>query len=117
LNGDVDPSMLGDSSATPGHHRAYHTFDKAHLVMLLETGLIPRSAGVAMLLELRRMEEQDDHVALRDELGYGPDAGETHLIDVLGEEVGGWLHLGRSSRDLRAVATRLVVRDRLLDTR
>lgn len=115
LNGDVDPSMLGESPATPAHHRAYHAFDKAHLVMLLETGLIPRSAGVAMLLELRRMEEQDDHVALRDELGYGPHAGEAHLIDVLGEEVGGWLHLGRSSRDLRAVATRLVVRDRLLE--
>ena len=35
---------------------AFHLFDKAHLVMLTEEGLIPRTDGIAMLRALRQME-------------------------------------------------------------
>ncbi len=91
-----------------------HMFDKAHVTMLTEEGLIPRSAGVAMLHALRKMEAQGvDQVRLR--VQGGMHSGEQHLIRELGEAVGGWIHLGRSSGDLGEVAARLYMRDRLLE--
>lgn len=92
---------------------AFHLFDKAHLVMLTEEGLIPRSDGVAMLRALRDMEAEGvDAVRLRG--GGGMHSGEPYLIRKLTEEVGGRIHLGRSSGDLGEVGKRIYARDNLL---
>lgn len=95
--------------------QAIHQFDKAHLVMLAEESLIPRAAAVAMLRELRETERTGIEQP-RNEAGGGLHSAENLLIRRLGEEVGGWIHLGRSSGDLDAVATATVQRDRLLET-
>ncbi|MEZ4502983.1 MAG: argininosuccinate lyase [Dehalococcoidia bacterium] len=91
----------------------YHRFDKAHLVMLTEEGLIPREAGSAMLSALRHMEERG-MTAVRNEVGGGMHSGEQYLIRRLGYDVGGRIHLGRSTGDFGAVSRRIRQRDRLL---
>jgi argininosuccinate lyase len=92
---------------------AIHRFDKAHLVMLIEEGLIPRADGVAMLRGLRDMEDIGVAKA-RTESGGGLHSGEYFLIRRLGEEIGGRLHLARSSGDLSKVGRRMYLRDQLL---
>lgn len=93
---------------------AYHRFDKAHLTMLAEENLIPRQDALAMLRTLRDMEAEGvEQVRLRD--GGGMHSAEQYLIRRLGEEVGGRIHLGRSSGDLSVVARRMRQRDHLID--
>ena len=101
---DTDPSAL----------YPYHLFDKAHLVMLAEEDLIPRQDAAAMLKALREMEAQGVG-EVRQQVGGTMHSGEQYLIRLLGEEVGGRMHLGRSSGDLRAVWRRCRQRDCLID--
>jgi argininosuccinate lyase len=93
--------------------RAVHEFDKAHLLMLAEESLIPRSAAVLMLATLLETERTGMEAA-RAQAGGGVHSAEQLLIRRHGEEVGGWLALGRSSADLGALCTRLIQRDALL---
>lgn len=95
--------LLGDSLP------AIHAFDKAHLVMLTETGLVPAEDGVAMLRAIRRM-EADGVAEVRIAAQGGMHSGEQYLIGELGVAVGGRIHLGRSSGDLIEVARRLTIR-------
>ncbi len=83
-----------------------HAFDKAHCVMLTETGIVERETGKAMLAAFRAMEAEGMEQA-RTEADGGMHSGEHYLIRKLGEAVGGRLHLGRSSGDLIEVARRL----------
>jgi argininosuccinate lyase len=92
---------------------AIHRFDKAHLVMLIEQDLITRNDGLAMLRGLRQMEEEGVAEA-RTTSGGGMHSGEYYLIRQLGEEIGGRLHLARSSGDLSKVGSRIFWRDQLL---
>ena len=103
---------------------ALHAFDKAHLVMLTEQGLVDREAGAQMLAMLREIDQpepsdhdhhhhdhQDHDHHHHDARGAGgKHAGERRMIRQLGPAVGGQLHLGRSSGDLGAVARRLTIR-------
>ncbi len=93
---------------------AIHAFDKAHLVMLAEEKLIPVRDAVAMLRVLRETEREGIERA-RLASGGGMHSGEQLLIRRLSEEVGGRIHLGRSSGDLGAVSTKIVQRDKMLD--
>jgi argininosuccinate lyase len=93
---------------------AVHAFDKAHLVMLAEGGLIPLEAAVAMLRTLRATEAEGFERA-RLKAGGGMHSAEYLLIQQLGEEVGGHVHLARSSADLGEVSARIVQRDALLE--
>jgi argininosuccinate lyase len=60
LTEDADPSQIahkvGTSERTLPLLRAYHSFDKAHVVMLSEEGLISREDGTAILRAFREME-------------------------------------------------------------
>ena len=93
---------------------AVHEFDKAHIVMLTEAKLIPRADGVAMLRALRDMEKSGME-KVRHEVQGGLHSGEQYLIRRLGEDVGGRMHLGRSSGDLDEVGRRMAVRKHLLE--
>lgn len=93
---------------------AVHKFDKAHLVMLAEEQLIPRDDAVAMLKTLRST-ESDGFEKARLESGGGMHSAEYLLIRALTEEVGGRIHLGRSSGDLGATSQFIPLRDKLLD--
>ena len=94
--------------------RVMHAFDKAHAVMLVEEGLLRREHGAAILTALRAMEKDGvEEVRLR--VGGGLHSGEQYLIRALGEEIGGRLHLARSSGDLSSVGINTLQRDALLD--
>ena len=109
------PNVTGHSSEVElPFLYAYHMFDKAHLTMLAEEDLIPRQDAVAMLKGLRDMEAKGvDEVRLNS--GGGMHSAEYNFIQQMGEEVGGRIHLARSSGDLGAVARRIHQRDRLAD--
>lgn len=93
---------------------AYHLFDKAHLVMLGEEQLIPRPDAAAMLTALREMEAEGIS-AVRNQVGGGMHSAEQYLIRRLGYDIGGRIHLGRSTGDFGAVARHLRERTRLLE--
>lgn len=90
----------------------YHVrIDRAHVVMLVERGLLPRPAGRRILAAVDRLAAD----------GYAPLQGraamrglyllyEDHLIETLGEDVGGAVHLGRSRNDMNATVVRLRLR-------
>jgi argininosuccinate lyase len=92
-----------------------HRFDKAHIVMLFEVGLLERSHAKAMLDALLALDDEPDGaVAARLRIGGGNHSGEQYLTDVLGERVAGHIHTGRSSSDLSAVANRITQQDAMV---
>ena len=93
--------------------RTLHAFDKAHAVMLCEEGLLARPHAAAILRALREMEKEGVEDA-RLRVGGGLHSGEQYLIRALGEEVGGRLHLARSSGDLSSVGINVMQRESLL---
>jgi len=118
LTEDADPSQIahkvGTSERTLPLLRAYHSFDKAQVVMLCEEGLIPREDGTAILRAFREMEATGWEQVRRGG-GHGLFSGEAYLIEKLGEEIGGKIHLGRSSGDLNSVSARIGLREKLLN--
>ena len=109
-----DASILGQYARMGPQLAAFHAFDKAHLLMLAEEALIPRADAVAMLRELRRVEQQSDVLQERAATAEHMHSGEAILTAALGPEVAGKMHLGRSSGDLLAVSFRWTLRDKLL---
>lgn len=90
----------------------------AHGLMLIERGIIARADGVAILRALLDLHDQGPAAivpdpALEDLYSHV----ERHLIAVLGPDVGGRLHTGRSRNDLGVTQWRLALRDRLLAVR
>lgn len=86
--------------------------DRAHLVMLVERGLVEREKACAILGVIDRLRAS----------GYTPLQGrpaprglyllyESYLIETLGAETGGVLHIGRSRNDLKATTLRLRLRE------
>jgi argininosuccinate lyase len=92
------------------------TIDLAHVVMLTECGLLPRTAAGTLLRTITGLRadgfaELYDHPAPRGlYLMY-----ESHLIERLGAEVGGKLHTGRSRNDIKATITAMRLREVLTD--
>ena len=117
LTSQVDPLLQkrfypGPLANLRRSYQAFHTFDKAHTVALVESGLIPLAVAQAILTGLRKMEAEGIE-AVRDRMGGGRHSGEAYLTETLGADVAGWINLGRSSGDLDAVAWRLNLRRRL----
>jgi argininosuccinate lyase len=92
---------------------AVHAFDKAHIVMLVEEGLLERGTGAKLLQGLRQL-EGEGMMEKRKEVGGGLHSGEHYLIRMYGEEVGGQFHLARSSGDLSSVGINVLEREHLL---
>lgn len=108
-----DESVLGQYARMRPQLAAFHAFDKAHIVMLTEEGLIPHADGAAMLAELRRI-EAGDAIEARAATAEHMHSGEAILTAQLGREVAGKMHLGRSSGDLLTVSFRFALREKLL---
>ncbi|WP_313110849.1 hypothetical protein [Stutzerimonas nitrititolerans] len=89
--------------------------NKAHIVMLAERGLIDPTVAVALargVLEMERVGRQAVTLdPLREDAYFNYEA---HLIDKVGTDVGGRLHIGRSRNDLLATLDRLRGRDVLM---
>ena len=94
--------------------KGFHMFDKAHTVMLTEEGIIPKEVGVKILNALRQM-EKDGAERVRENLGGHMHCGEAYVTQLEGPDVAGWIHCGRSSGDLMAVAYRVDARDILIE--
>ncbi|MDD2439310.1 MAG: argininosuccinate lyase [Methanosarcinaceae archaeon] len=87
--------------------------DLAHTVMLKEQGIIGAKDSAKILSGLLQVREEgmekldfsyeDIHISL-----------ESRLIDLVGEDIGGRMHSGRSRNDEVATCIRLVLRDELL---
>ena len=110
---DADEVVLMHKPGIPEDYRylltAFHLIDKSHLIMLAEEKLIPRKDAVTMLKAFKDMERGGvEEVRLR--TGGAMHSGEHYLIEKLGEEIGGRLHLGRSSGDMQSTSGRLLVR-------
>ena len=108
---EYQEALKGWNGKPPYH--AYHMFDKAHVVMLTEQGIIPHEDGVRILEAFRRM-EQDGVVESREEVGGEDHSGEAYLITHLGWETGGRIHVGRSTGDLRTTSSHIVQREYIL---
>jgi argininosuccinate lyase len=92
-----------------------HAFDKAHVLMMGEEGLIPKQDAVGLLNAFREMEALGVEEQ-RSKQSWGLHSGESYLVRKLGYEVGGRIHLGRSSGDLIQVARRVATRSAILET-
>jgi argininosuccinate lyase len=95
--------------------KGVHSFDKAHVVMLIEQKIITKKDGIKILRALLEMErKREGYEIIRKKVGGGGHSGEAYLIEKLGVEIGGQIHLGRSSADLIGVAIRIEERDHIL---
>lgn len=86
--------------------------DRAHLVMLTERGIIDAARTAKLLAEIERL-RGEDFAELRDRpmprgvyLAY-----EGLLAELLGDEIAGMLHTGRSRNDLNAATAKLRTRE------
>lgn len=105
--------VFGDDADAGIAHELPHylQIDRAHLVMLLERGILPRPAGRRLLGVMDGL-IAEDYASLR---GRPAPRGlyllyENHLVARLGEETGGAVHLGRSRNDINATVLRLRLR-------
>ncbi|MEZ0319127.1 MAG: argininosuccinate lyase [Pyrobaculum sp.] len=87
---------------------------KAHVSHLAEAGAVPREAAEAII---KTLEEADLEEVLKGDFEDIHEALEKYVIDKLGEDVGGWLGLGRSRNDHVAAAIRLAALRKLGELR
>lgn len=109
---EYEAALKGWDGKPPFH--AYHMFDKAHVVMLTEQGIIPKEEGVEILRAFRRMELEGVETA-RTRVGGEDHSGEAYLITELGWGIGGRIHVGRSTGDLRTTSMHIVQREYILE--
>lgn len=109
---EYEKALQGWDGKPPFH--AYHMFDKAHVVMLTEQEIIPRTDGKKILKAFRKMEEEGV-IEARERVGGEDHSGESYLISELGWDVGGRIHVGRSTGDLRTTSLHIVQRSYILD--
>ena len=96
------------------HHMfAVHQFDKAHAVMLYEQGLITKDVATKILQSLLEMEKNGVE-KVRLDLGGSTHTGELYITKKFGEDIGGRLHIGRSSGDLDAVSRTMTLREKII---
>lgn len=117
LTGHVDPLLQkrfypGPISNLRRSYSAFHSFDKAHTIALLEANLITPEVARMILGGLRRMEKEGVD-SIRDQMGGGRHSGEAYLTQTIGAEYAGWINVGRSSGDLDAMSWRFNLRNRL----
>jgi argininosuccinate lyase len=90
---------------------------EAHLLMLVEQGIMPRPQAARVWAALAEVRQQG-----ADAFAYAPEVEdlffqvEARLVEMAGEEAGGNLHLARSRNDLDAAMARLTVRRLLFET-
>jgi argininosuccinate lyase len=88
--------------------------DIAHVIMLIEEGILPQDSGKKLLGVLLALHDRPVG-----ELGFHPKYGDlyTNRVRLLKEQVGrdaGWLHSGRARRECSTVGWLIETRERLL---
>ncbi|MGW2831889.1 argininosuccinate lyase [Streptomyces sp. NPDC001286] len=86
--------------------------DRAHVVMLAERGITDEETAAALLSAIEELRERDfEPLADRPTPRGLYLAYEGHLIEALGDEVGGILQTGRSRNDLNVTCLQLALRE------
>lgn len=125
-----DPSILMQKTCQPGTSvetagiyatqlprlEAYHNIDKAHILSIYKAGYLSLEDAKKMLRVFREIEKEGKVIETR--LHTSEPAllhtGEAILTEKLGKEVGGKIHLGRSSGDLNAGSYTMTLRGKLI---
>ena len=109
---DVQPLPMADMALLP-----YDLWtNRAHAIMWYEEGVLPKDVLTKILRVLSQLEEN----FLNGDFELDPKLEDVHInVEAFvtkqqGEEVGGWMHIGRSRNDQAACDTRLFLRDALL---
>jgi argininosuccinate lyase len=112
-------AVLGPLFAAQKHHNdLYRLIDRAHAVMLGETGILPRDearrllAGLDAIEATLQLDGRADAAGFEDLFFLREDA----LRREIGAELAGRLHTGRSRNDLEATIFRLQLRARMVGT-
>jgi argininosuccinate lyase len=95
--------------------RGIHMYDRAQLVVLAEGNFMPRQSAAVCLRALGELDAAGLEKARR-ELGNGLHDAEAYLIRRFGMQVGGKIHLGRSTWDLERTGYAVRLREELLNT-
>ncbi|MCC7360632.1 MAG: argininosuccinate lyase [Anaerolineales bacterium] len=96
-----------------GLYRGMSQADLAHVVMLLEAGLVPREAGGALLAALLAMHPDPPLDFVLDPAQGDLYSNREAYLRML-TPAAGWLSVGRARREATTVGWRLAVRERLL---
>lgn len=125
-----DPSFLMQKTCQPGTTEdiagiyatqaqripAFHAIDKAHLLTLHKAGFLSIDEAAKIFIIFREIEREGKVKEAR--LHTSEPAllhtGEAILTERLGHEIGGRIHLGRSSGDLNAGSYILTLRDKTI---
>lgn len=90
------------------HFSEYLSVDRAHVVALVEQGIIDRSRGAEILRHLTELSKQEvKQESFPPELGSILLQVEHKLANKLGEKTAGYLSIGRSRIDQMTTARRL----------
>ena len=110
----VMPRLTSNLDAS---YTAMMNINRAHVVMLCETGIIERGAAAALLRCLARMEAEGAGCVTLDpakeDLYFNLEA---EVIKRIGADIGGRMHTGRSRNDLYATVQRMIARNHWLKT-
>ena len=109
---DVQPLPMADMALLP-----YDLWtNRAHAIMWYEEGVLPKDVLTKILRGLSQLEESflNGDFELDQKLEDVHINVEAFVTRQQGEEVGGWMHIGRSRNDQAACDTRLFLRDALL---
>lgn len=106
----VAPRMEADRNAFPLHIRLH----KAHMTMLAQEGIVPRRAASAILRELLSVEAMGvKALPFRTDLADVYLTLQMALMERLGPDVGGWIHLAFSRNDYQMAQARLTAREQV----
>jgi len=103
--------VFGEPAPGPSELMLTSHVDRAHLVMLVERGLVDRTAAAALLAEIELLRRNDFAPLRQMEARRGRYMlYEDWLVERLGERTAGILRTGRSRNDLNATVLRLRLR-------
>ncbi len=111
----VEASFAREIADAPTLYRGLSLADLAHVLMLVDVGVVPEADGRALLGHLLELHE----VALED-FPLNPTLEDVYSnreawVRARDADVAGWMGAGRPRREPATIAYRLAVRDRLLD--
>lgn len=125
-----EPSILMQKTCQPGPSveiagiyatqaprlEAFHWIDKAHLLTIYKAGHLPLQDAKKMFHVFREIEKEGKVVEARINTSEPAflHTGEAILTEKLGHEIGGKIHLGRSSGDLNTGSYIMTLRTKLI---
>ena len=104
------------SARTPEQFDAYVKMTLAHVVMLYEEKIIPRADAVKILKALLEIDKMGvEKFPLNPKLTETVLQVESYVVQKVGPEIGGNIHIGRSRCDLSPSISRLGLRPKLIE--